>query len=120
MRCGRTIGVALILLGGAGPVPAAGEADGIWAVELLTTTGRCRPRYNSTIEIKNDLITGAGQGARGSYVLSGRVEPGGKLEWKSSGGDSGSFSAELTGDRVAKGQWSTSSGCGGTLTATRQ
>jgi hypothetical protein len=62
-----------------------------------------RPRYNSTIEIKNSQIAGTGQGARGSYVLSGRVEPGGKLEWKSSGGDAGSFSAAVTGDGLAKG-----------------
>jgi hypothetical protein len=98
---------------------AQGPYDGEWVVEASTRYGPCQRTYTTPITIRDGVLSGVAMRRAGRYVLSGTVSPDGRVTWTSSGGtEEATFQGTFTGD-AGQGDWTTSSGCRGTMTIRR-
>jgi hypothetical protein len=98
---------------------AAGSADGVWSVLIITEKGQCDRGYRYPVRIKGGKV--GHLNPTSSFNINGRVSAGGGVFVKISRGEQSASGSGRIGGSSGAGKWKTASGeCWGVWTAERR
>jgi hypothetical protein len=116
----RCIAIGAAVAATNAPASARTVYDGVWSVLVITEAGTCDRAYRYPVEIVNGRLRHASEGDA-SFIIAGRVQPGGTVSVSVSRGDQRASGAGRLSRSDGAGLWSAPSGpCSGRWIAERR